>query len=476
MSSGFYNVVNYILSEHKVISSSRQLTAVDPRIILANAYDETDDTLTLRLSIASYADSSLFYRFWAYYPHLYTESQLLTLAKYLLFLRKDDFVYYILNSNTTHRIFNNANEEFRREFISLFNNDTLYYSTRKDEILTAVTTWNPYRQVESDITSERLSHIFNLIKDDEIGHLRSLVEQSGTPGIAHLNFSYVEYDEGVLNLAGDERITVSQLNPILLAIKYKSFLSLTYLVETFGLRQSFYNREIMVRDSKNEDYPFSSLLVPLILQKEDLQTLEFLLKQEGFVINKTDFNSFVSYCLSNKWVAGLKAFLSSPVGHFYFTTLSVDEQKILVERTVKYIGDIEDIKVKKAFYTAIVEGIFTHRPYAKDLVLVLAGYKSIKDMDFAKLSRECLKNLTGEDFYNMYQFYNELLNEYERLYTNIAGSTFENEMAKLMLRYKNEGKPDIQNEAKKQVRFEERGSAVAFNQDVTGEQLRANRI
>lgn len=125
---GFYNVVNYIFSEHRVIASNRQLTPVDPRIILANAYDEKDDTLTLRLAIVYYHDTSLFYRLWAYYPHLYTESQLLTLVQYMIYLRKDDFLYYVLNSNTTHRIFNNANQQYRRNFVDLFTADNLQYA------------------------------------------------------------------------------------------------------------------------------------------------------------------------------------------------------------------------------------------------------------------------------------------------------------------------------------------------------------
>ena len=92
-----------------------------------------------------------------------------------------------------------------------------------------------------------------------------MIEGSGTAGVAHLRFDFVEHDEDVLHLAADERITVSQLNPILLAIKYKSFACLTYLVETFGLRQSMKNVEILVRDNRFGDFPYKSLLVPLLL-------------------------------------------------------------------------------------------------------------------------------------------------------------------------------------------------------------------
>ena len=96
------------------------MVGVDPRIILVNRENEDDETLTLRLSIEFYPDSSLFYRFWAYYPHLFTERNLLTVTKFMLFLRKFDYVYFILNSNTTHRIFLNSSESFRREYVNLF--------------------------------------------------------------------------------------------------------------------------------------------------------------------------------------------------------------------------------------------------------------------------------------------------------------------------------------------------------------------
>jgi hypothetical protein len=188
----FYNVVNYILSEHKVIASNRQLTNVDPRIILANRENEDDETQTVRLSIEFYPDSSLFYRYWAYYPHLFTEKHLMIITKFMLYLRKFDYVYFILNSNTTHRIFLNSSESFRREYVNLFNERTLANYDKKNEILTAVTEWHPYRVLERDLTNERLSHIYSLIKDNEVDLLRAMIEGSGTAGIAHLRFDYVE--------------------------------------------------------------------------------------------------------------------------------------------------------------------------------------------------------------------------------------------------------------------------------------------
>lgn len=79
----------------------------------------------------------------------------------------------------------------------------------------------------------------------------------------------------------------------------------------------------------------------------------------------------MSLALYNRWITGLKTFLGSHAVHFFFTTMNADEQKIFVERVVKFIYDMDDVKNKKTFATQIIEGVFSHRPYAKDLVLVM---------------------------------------------------------------------------------------------------------
>jgi len=49
-------------------------------------------------------------------------------------------------------------------------------------------------------------------------------------GIANLTFDFFNEDEEVLNLADDQKVTVSFLNPILLAVKVKSLACLKFLV------------------------------------------------------------------------------------------------------------------------------------------------------------------------------------------------------------------------------------------------------
>lgn len=271
----------------------------------------------------------------------------MTVTKFMLFLRKFDHVYFILNSNTTHKIFLNAPEHFRREYVALFDERTLAHYAKKDEVITAVNEWHPYKQLNSDLPQDRASSIFGLIKDNEIDHLKALIDQSGIAGVSYIRFSYVNFNENALTLADGTSIDVTELNPILLAIKYRSVACLQYLIDYFGVRQSMIQADWDVRDAQHGDHPFKNLMVPLVLQTEDVSILDVLLKNEGFVLTKTDFNSFVSLALKRKWSAGLRTFLSSPAVHFFFTTLTVDEQKIFVERVVKFINDMQDVKTKK---------------------------------------------------------------------------------------------------------------------------------
>ena len=125
----------------------------------------------------------------------------MTVTKFMLYLRKFDNVYFIINSNTTHKIFLNAPESFRREYVGLFDERTLANYAKMSEIMTAVNEWHPYKQLDRDISNDRLNNIFGLIKDNEVDHLRSVIDQSGVAGVSHLRFDFVNYDDTALTLA-----------------------------------------------------------------------------------------------------------------------------------------------------------------------------------------------------------------------------------------------------------------------------------
>jgi len=69
---------------------------------------------------------------------------------------------------------------------------------------------------------------------------------------------------------------------------------------------------------------------------------------------------------------GLKALLGSPTAHFLFTAiLNLDEQRIFVESIIKSVMDIEDPKLRKAFWLGIMEDVLANKPFAKLLSLIL---------------------------------------------------------------------------------------------------------
>jgi hypothetical protein len=73
------------------------------------------------------------------------------------------------------------------------------------------------------------------------------------------------------------------------------------------------------------------------------------------------------------------------------------------------------------------------------------------------------------------------MTNYENSYININGNNFENEIAKIMLRYKNEGKPDIIIEEqfandKKQVRFEGENPNIEGGVIGGAEMIKDNRV
>lgn len=78
------------------------------------------------------------------------------------------------------------------------------------------------------MSEEVLAQVYNFIRDNEIDHLKELIDHHEINGIAHINFNFNE-DEEVLNLYDGSQIKVSLLNPLLLAIKHKSLASLKYL-------------------------------------------------------------------------------------------------------------------------------------------------------------------------------------------------------------------------------------------------------
>lgn len=86
------DLVKYIMIENKTYTSNtKELKKIDPRIILLNHIDETDETLTLRLAI-QVNNYEIFQLLWNNYSQIYNERDLYLCTKFCFFLPRYTFL------------------------------------------------------------------------------------------------------------------------------------------------------------------------------------------------------------------------------------------------------------------------------------------------------------------------------------------------------------------------------------------------
>lgn len=144
-----------------------------------------------------------------------------------------------------------------------------------------------YQQVQEVFSEEQLLSVYNLIRDNEVDHLAELLKQYPfySAGVAQIVFDFFQEDEEVLTLADESKVTVSVLNPVLLALKYRSFACLKHLVQEYGLmRQYMKPMDLVVRHGAHEEFPFKNLVMPVLAKVKDLEALSFLTRHDGFVV------------------------------------------------------------------------------------------------------------------------------------------------------------------------------------------------
>lgn len=84
-----------------------------------------------------------------------------------------------------------------------------------------------------------------------------------------------------------EQVSLSILNPVLLAIKYRSVQCLRYLLDTFGVRTSIKPAHILIH-SEGSEFKFSQWLLPIMVRVKDLEVLATVLKQPGIWMQARD--------------------------------------------------------------------------------------------------------------------------------------------------------------------------------------------
>lgn len=75
--------------------------------------------------------------------------------------------------------------------------------------------------------------------------------------------------------------------------------------------------------------------------------------------------------------------------------------------------------MKLTYIQSIIEETLTKRPYVKHLTSLMLSATLFTTIDGGRLARECLKNLTAEDFMQLAYMEGAGMVEYERAYSNI---------------------------------------------------------
>jgi hypothetical protein len=131
---GHYDLVKYIMLEHKIFSNTRQPRNIDPRIIMFNHHDESDDTLTLRMAIQA-NNLDIFKLLWDFYPQIYTERHLIMCAQFCFRLQRYHFLVHLLSSPTSTPIFLSSSVEGRAQLVDLFDNQSLAHAQERSIII-----------------------------------------------------------------------------------------------------------------------------------------------------------------------------------------------------------------------------------------------------------------------------------------------------------------------------------------------------
>jgi hypothetical protein len=222
------------------------------------------------------------------------------------------------------------------------------------------------------------------------------------------------------------------LNLLLAAVYFGKVDQVKYLVNNFNLRQNSRVEDITVKYN-GFSLSFSNWFLPLLLHSKSHEILQFIVKRDDFVLQYKDLNSFVMAALMNKWQLGLKTLLQSDPAQFLFSSLDFEEQKEFVKFILEKIQDLDSTKTVRLYESGLIEDCLARRPYARQLALVLLEGSHPQQLDSAKIARECLKNMSSEDFLQLFEA--QVMEPYEKKYRNTQGNRYENEMAKIVERY-----------------------------------------
>jgi hypothetical protein len=215
-------------------TASRQLKGVDPRILLATSANSDNSTETLKLAITHYK-AEIFELLWEDYPDLYTVKGHLREVFRWVFRYAEKFggeagikKLMLSEKSTAAALYMNTceSEHFVECRNSLLREDRFeVFSNRPYD-----GTFERYGWI--DLEEEVVDRIFDLIKDNEVDHLKQILDQRSPVGVAFLRWDSSDQIEAAAEptfVFDDWKI--SHFNPLLVAILTKSLACVKYLVE-----------------------------------------------------------------------------------------------------------------------------------------------------------------------------------------------------------------------------------------------------
>lgn len=93
-----------------------------------------------------------------------------------------------------------------------------------------------------------------------------------------------------------DNIYANELSPLNVAIKAKSLACVKYLVESSTAQRELYQEGEWLQGQYN------NLSLALIAKVKDLEVLNYLSKQNAFVLTSTDVQSFLQAAIQDKWI------------------------------------------------------------------------------------------------------------------------------------------------------------------------------
>ncbi|MFS8159950.1 MAG: hypothetical protein ACMG6E_07015 [Candidatus Roizmanbacteria bacterium] len=168
------------MEEHKIVTATKQTRSVDPRMILLNSIDQSDETLSLRL--AAIVDFDLFYYLFTspQWDSIYTSKHLLDILAFFMYIGRYDLIAPVLRTSTAKQIFLNSSYRFRRTIVDLVNSIPSNHGYEAVQLFEGY----PYNRLDRDITNMSLSNIYSLIREDEFEKLQIAISNGEIDGIA----------------------------------------------------------------------------------------------------------------------------------------------------------------------------------------------------------------------------------------------------------------------------------------------------